>query len=214
MDLERGSFITSRDNFAEATGLSVRETRTFWALLESDQMIARQSTNRMTKLIVLNYERYQDERPANDQPTSSQRPAKDQPETTEKKEKKEKKEKESKEVFMQTAKAFYKKEFEIAKSSSDAKTANAYFRFIGTIYNTPDHPNALEKPARHILKLEKQLRFQDYWKLVAEAKKRGVNLWDKLEVMINDPKYLRGKKSLYLTLLGWVKREEIKGTNF
>ncbi len=93
-DVEPGSFITSRYNFAVDTGLTEREVRTFWGLLEKDEMILKKSTSKMTKITVLNYASYQVERPTNDQPTTNQRPTNDQPTTIEKNVKNVKNEKE------------------------------------------------------------------------------------------------------------------------
>jgi len=56
---ERGSFYTSLGNFGKETGISTQQVRTFWKLLEDDEMIIKKSTTTATKIIVCNYEDYQ-----------------------------------------------------------------------------------------------------------------------------------------------------------
>ena len=106
---------------------------------------------------------------------------------------------------------FYRNEFE--KSTGHA-LQTPYYRFVGTIFNTKGYNNELGEPAKHIVEIEKQLEFDQFIELSSGAKKRGLRLLDLLESLINNPKYAKGKKSLYLTLNNWVKRESIQGTNF
>ena len=97
VELMPGEFITSRGNFANDTGMTERGVRTFLELLETDKMIVRKTTSKMTMITICNYELYQDKRPANDQPVTNKRPASDQQTTTDKNVKKEKELKEFKE---------------------------------------------------------------------------------------------------------------------
>jgi hypothetical protein len=110
-------------------------------------------------------------------------------------------------------KLFYKNQFIFAKGDFDQKSRNGYFRFVGTIFHEGEYKNSINKPANHILKIENQLTYEDYKRLVEEARKRQVSLMDMLNDMINNPKYTKGKKSVYLTLLSWIKKHPIKGTN-
>ena len=108
------------------------------------------------------------------------------------------------------ARAFYSEQFLIAKGK---EKYDAYCRFAGTIFNEK-YTNAINEPVQHIISIPKQVSYEQFENLAAEAKKRQVKIMDLLDVMINKPTYLKGTKSLYLTLLNWVKREPIKGTNF
>ena len=83
--LHRGEFITSLSNFSQATGMTERQTRTFWKHLKNDKQVVKISTKRMTKLIVCNYDVYQGERQSECQTNDKQT-------TTDKNEKNEKKE--------------------------------------------------------------------------------------------------------------------------
>lgn len=111
------------------------------------------------------------------------------------------------------ARAFYKDEFLKAKECDDKKMIVGYYRFVGTIWNEGDYQNDIGGPADHILELESQISFDQYCNLIDQAKKRGMKIIDLLSVMINTPKYVKGRKSVYSTLSNWVKREEIQGTN-
>ena len=110
-------------------------------------------------------------------------------------------------------KLFYQNQFIFAKGDFDQKSRNGYFRFIGTIFNEGEYKNSINRPAVHILKIENQLTYEEYKKLVKESRKRQISLMDMLNDMINNPKYAKDKSTIYLTLLSWVKKHPIKGTN-
>lgn len=74
--VKRGEIITSISKFGEAVGMTYQQVRTFWNLLQSDKMIIIESTSKLTRLTVCNYERYQDrQRTANAQTTHNYRAA-------------------------------------------------------------------------------------------------------------------------------------------
>lgn len=118
--------------------------------------------------------------------------------------------KEDKKKENDPAKVFYQNEF---KKAIGHEFQKSYHRFIGTIFNTEEYNNGLGESAKHIVEIEKQLEFDQFVKLSYEAKKRGLSLFDLLGSLVNNPKYAKGKKSLYLTLNNWVKRVPITGTN-
>lgn len=69
--------------------------------------------------------------------------------------------------------------------------------------------NPLKKPAIGILSLSQQMKWTEFEKLLNQVggpDKIG-KIVDKIEVMINTPKYLKGKESFYLTLRTWLKNE-------
>ena len=80
--VKRGEFITSLNNIAESTKLSIRATRTFLTLLEKDKMIVKKSTSKLTKITILKYDSYQPERQTNDKRVTNQRQTNDKPATT------------------------------------------------------------------------------------------------------------------------------------
>ena len=58
--IERGSFVTSLNTLAKDTGLTVQQTRTALNRLISTNNLTSKSTNKITKITVYNYERYQE----------------------------------------------------------------------------------------------------------------------------------------------------------
>lgn len=58
--IERGAFITSLSNLASETGMTMMSVRTALNHLESTGEIKRESTNKYTKIIVNNYNEYQE----------------------------------------------------------------------------------------------------------------------------------------------------------
>ena len=83
--IERGAFITSLSNLAAETGMSLKAIRTALNHLESTGEIKRESTNKYTKIIVINYNNYQKpdkqtarNRHATDTPSDKQRANKGQ----------------------------------------------------------------------------------------------------------------------------------------
>jgi len=115
----------------------------------------------------------------------------------------------SENLFLDEAREFYRKEFEKGKGD---KSYNAYCRFVGIIFNEK-FKNPLDKPAHHLIRIPGQVTFSQYKELSKEAKLRGVKILDLLDDMINKPTYTDGTESLYLTLLSWIKRRPIQGTN-
>lgn len=94
-DVPVGGCVTSIQKIADRCGLSIRQTRTALENLQKTGEIDKQSTNRNTTLIVLNFERYQeladcdeaDNRQSNDNQTTNNRQSNDNQTTTNKKEK-------------------------------------------------------------------------------------------------------------------------------
>jgi len=95
--LEPGEFITSRSHFSKDVEMTEQSVRTFWKLLEADQMISIKSTSTSTKISICNYAGYQHHQQTINQPVTSDQPASNQPVTTDKNVKKEKELKEFKE---------------------------------------------------------------------------------------------------------------------
>lgn len=71
MDCKRGQFITSLGKLAEEWMVSRDTVRRFLDALESDTMIARKSTHKMTQITICNYDTYQDV-PTSDNTTDRQ----------------------------------------------------------------------------------------------------------------------------------------------
>ncbi len=91
--VKRGELITSIGKFAKETGMGERQVRTFWDLLEQDEMIVRKSTSNRTKITIRNYDRYQDVGQTSDTQVTNARQTSDTQMTTTKEDKNIKKDK-------------------------------------------------------------------------------------------------------------------------
>jgi len=90
--IKKGSLLTGRDKLSYETGLSVREVRTCLERLKSTNEIAIKSNSKGTEIQVVNYDKYQietsettNERPTNDQQTTTLKEGKENKERKEKK---------------------------------------------------------------------------------------------------------------------------------
>ena len=94
--IERGTFITSRDELAKKTGLTIQQTRTALEKLISTSEITKQTTNKITIITICNYDKYQELQPIeqpteqpDNQPTNNQQITNKQPTNNHKQEYKE-----------------------------------------------------------------------------------------------------------------------------
>jgi len=117
---------------------------------------------------------------------------------------KESKGKENKEIY--TPKQFY----ELEKQKAEGKYRDKYLHFIGYLFGK----NEMKKPLTNLLKLEQQVTCEQFSKLMKKIRdinnqkgEQKVKLLEMIMSMYNEPKYTRGKKSLYLTLNNWINRE-------
>ncbi|MFC2084174.1 hypothetical protein ACFLS9_03875 [Bacteroidota bacterium] len=69
--VQRGKFITSYNNLARDNNCSISKIRAIIRLFEKHGMIYRESTNQMTKIIICNYNTYQDIQQSNDNQTTT-----------------------------------------------------------------------------------------------------------------------------------------------
>lgn len=76
--VRRGEFITSIANIASNTRLTSQNVRTLLKLLENEKMINKQSTNKLTKITICNYDSYQTGQQADNKQTNKQTTIKQQ----------------------------------------------------------------------------------------------------------------------------------------
>jgi hypothetical protein len=99
----RGETIRSLETLAIRWGCDKSKVRRFLKLLESDQMIETKSERKATRVKVLKYDEYQNERHADETQMKRKRNANETPATLNKNEKKEKNEEEEENIhFLQT----------------------------------------------------------------------------------------------------------------
>lgn len=82
--IKRGEFITSQVKLAKEHNTSRGKIRRFLELLENDLMIEQKTTSKFTKIIICNYDSYQDSQPTDNQRTTSEQPANNPPTDTNK----------------------------------------------------------------------------------------------------------------------------------
>ena len=71
--------------------------------------------------------------------------------------------------------------------------------------------NVIDESGDHILKLKKQLSFEEFVKLEAYCKKRATSIKDMVDSWLNKPSYSKDIVSVYLTLNNWINMN--KGKN-
>ena len=98
--IKRGSFVTSYENLAFETGLTVRQTRTALSKLKMTGELTHQTTNQYSMIIVNNYEQYQPSDTQIDTQATNERQTNDKQATTTKEYKEYKNEKNNKLVVV------------------------------------------------------------------------------------------------------------------
>lgn len=92
---------------------------------------------------------------------------------------------------------FYDFEIELNRQAKEIKSYEACVMFLhGT--------NELKKPLITWLKLENQITYIQYETLLKKSREKGRKISEMLLSGFNDPKHLKGKKSIYLTLNNWL----------
>ena len=81
-----------------------------------------------------------------------------------------------------------------------------YIAFVSYLFGE----NAIGSPVEHILKLEKQLTFDEYKKLFSASNSKNMTVGELMDSWVNNPKYSKGKVSIYLTLNNWINRSDGK----
>lgn len=95
---------------------------------------------------------------------------------------------------------FYEQEIESNKNNTE--WIEAYESFVKFLYGEND----LKKKAEHILKIKNQLSLKQFITLFQESQQQNIQLRDLLNAMLNNPKYAKGKESLFLTLKNWIRK--------
>ena len=83
--------------------------------------------------------------------------------------------------------------------NTGAKYLTQYHEFINLLLGG-------DIPSAGVLKIGKQLEYNQFEKVLLKASMQGKRLSDLITSMANDSKYTRGKKSLFLTLNSWLNR--------
>jgi len=182
-------------------GMSEQNYRTAKKQLEEFGLVTIQATNKGTIATICTTEVYDinlddNVEASNDPPNERGNDPANTLLTTKKEVNKSNNQKEKKEESSISSKDFYAKEGE---KNIDGKYITQYREFINLLLDG-------SIPSSGILKIDKQLNYADFEKVLLKASSQGKLLSDLISSMANDTKYTKGKKSLYLTLNNWLNR--------
>jgi len=85
-------------------------------------------------------------------------------------------------------------------------TSEKYHAFVKYLFGE----NSLKEPLSGVLSIKNQLTADEFEKIIEKCEQNKKKIGDVLTKIENDPKYYKGKKSLYRTLLNWVEDRFIK----
>lgn len=199
VELLPGQFIFGRFKAEEELNIDGSTIYKHIQKLKDSENINIESNNHYTIITVCNWLTYQskdeeDNHESNSQVTAKEQPSSSQVTTTEHKQES-KEYKEYKEIY--TYSQFYDSEIEQNKS---AKDINSYTQCVSFMFGNND----LKKPLSNWLKLENQISYEQYEKLLKKSREKNRKISDMLMSGFNDPKHLKGKSSVYLTLNNWL----------
>lgn len=95
---------------------------------------------------------------------------------------------------------------EIKKIEEKESLKEKYVAFVSYLFGE----NAIGVPIEHILKLENQLKYEEYKKLFSAAHAKNLTVGELLDSWLNNPGYSKGKISVYLNLNNWINRNDGK----
>jgi len=126
--INRGEFITSISKMSEATNMSIQNVRTFLSLLESDSMINKESTSKLTKIYICNYDTYNSHQQTDENNLTNRQQTNNTQLTTDKKEKKDNNEK-KRNILMRNSEITKEDIKESFLNSDDLKVADYIYYF-------------------------------------------------------------------------------------
>ena len=106
-------------------------------------------------------------------------------------------------------KTFYREEWEKSKGHN---LSSKYRHIIKYIMNLDK--NIIDEPGTHILKLKKQLSFDQFIKLHSFCSKRRTTIKEMVDSWLNKPTYSKDRVSVYAILHTWARKSPMAGTNF
>jgi hypothetical protein len=138
--VQRGEFITSIQNISKQTGMSMQSVRTFLERLEDDKMIVRKSTNKLTRITICNYDKYQDQQQTNNTQTTYEQQTNNKQTTTEKEYKERKEIKKKKEERIIPTLEEVKKYFNEKGYTEDAAIKAFNYYDVGDWHDSKNKP--------------------------------------------------------------------------
>jgi len=197
IEVQRGQVGYSQLKLAERWKWSRSKVKKFLNDMEKEQQVVQQQSKSTSIITIVNYELYQQkEQQVVQQQSNSKTTAEQQQDTN----------KNDKNVKKEEIKQFY----ELEKQKAEGKYKDKYLHFVKYLFGE----NEMNEEFIEVLKLEKQLAFKQFCNLMIKIRninnekgEQKIKLLDMITSMYNTPGYLKGKKSLYLTLNNWINRE-------
>lgn len=189
-ECNKGECLVSLESWGKRWNVSKTVVNNFFRLLQSDGMIEVKNETVTTRLIVCNYDTYQQNQNAIKTQQSSNSTATVPRQSTTKNYKNEKK-------FIYSE--FYDLELETSNNDSN------YKNFIEFIHGASELGRL-----NGVLSIPEQLTFEEFEKILLRCSENKKNLRDILTKIENTKKYYKDKKNLYRTLLNWTEDRFIK----
>lgn len=99
--------------------------------------------------------------------------------------------------------SFYSNEIKLNKEET---LIDKYVAFVKYLFGE----NAIGCLVEHIVKLKKQLTFDEYRTIFKKAHLKNITISELMDSWVNNPGYSKGKVSIYLTLNSWINRSDGK----
>jgi len=197
IEVQRGQVGYSQLKLAERWKWSRSKVKKFLNDMEKEQQVEQQQSKSTSTITIVNYEIYQQKGQQGKQQQSNSKTTAEQQQDINKK---------NKNVNKEEVIKFY----ELEKQNAEGKYKDKYIHFVGFLHGEND----MNKSLNTILKLEEQVTFKNFCTLMEKIRdvnnekgEKKVKLLDMIMGMHNKPKYIKGNKSLYLTLNSWINRE-------
>ncbi len=192
-EIKRGQLMTGLNKLSHETGIKIPTIRTNLNKLKSTNEITIHSTNRFSLITLVKYDFYQCYvNTSTRQLTNGTHSINKQGATN------------NNNITINNKDGehtpFYKNEIEANKESTE--WIKAYIDFVDFLHGKND----IKAPAAHILKVPRQLSFEEFVKIHNQCTSSGIELKDLFNSMLNTPDYTKRITSLFLTLKNWIRR--------
>ncbi len=194
--VKRGEFVVSERRLCELFTWSKSKLRNFFDILISENMLKKEIINKKTKLIIVNYEVFQNQEtkkePEKNQETTEKEPRKDQEKT---KKRAEKDQKETTKEECKEDKEINNISKEILPNPSPDKNKNTPYQEIVNLFNTTctSLPKARELSAKRKEKIK--VRFKE---------KPNLNFWSEIFKKVESSDFLCGRSGSWKCGFDWI----------
>lgn len=200
---KRGQSVRSIETYQKLWNWTRQQVRSFLKLLQNNSMIELKTTTKTTILTICNYDKYQIQQPTNNQQITNEQPTNNQQITINNNDNNDNNENNDNNKNRKNLKIFefYQNEIDNNKNSLQIDK----YKYL---------VNYFKEKAPGYLKLNEQLNYADFYKLLSKCEAKNIYLIDMFNIGLNSPKTLKNKKSIYLTVNNWINNNFSKPGNF